>query len=228
MSKESKILIAVLVAIVGGMIGLFAIMNTGESTPTAVGDKTKVIRDNSHKIGSGPVEIVEFGDYQCPACAAAYPNVKQLLKDYDGKITFYFRNFPLNQIHRNANSSALAAEAAGDQGKFWEMYAKLYENQSAWSNQSNPNDTFIEYAKAINLDVDKFKDALNSKEFQPLVDQDLADGEAVGVNSTPTFYFNGEKYTGRASYDELKAKIDSLLGASASTAPAEPTATPAS
>jgi protein-disulfide isomerase len=224
-SKESKILIAVLVAIVGGMVGIFMLMNSGETTPTAVGDKTKVIRDNSHKTGSGAIQLVEFGDFQCPACGAAYPNVERLMKDYDGKITLYFRNFPLTQIHKNASAGANAAEAAGDQGKFWEMYHKLYENQTVWANLPDPTATFVEYAKALSLDEGKFTSALSSKEFQPLIDQDLADGNAVGVNATPTFYFNGEKFTGKSSYEELKAKVDSLLGDSASAAP---TATPAS
>src|SRR5688572_5210284 len=119
MSRESKILIAVLVAVVGVMIGLFALANNNSSdAPTAVGDPQKIIRENSHKLGTGPVQLVEFGDYQCPACGAAQPSVKQLLKDYEGKLTFYFRNFPLTQIHRNTTTAAQAAEAAGDQGKF--------------------------------------------------------------------------------------------------------------
>jgi len=111
MSKEAKILTAILVVVVGAMIGLFVIANQG-GAPAPTGDKTKITRDTSHKTGAGTVTMVEFGDYQCPACGAAYPNVKQLMKDYDGKITFYFRNFPLVNVHQNANASANAAEAA--------------------------------------------------------------------------------------------------------------------
>ncbi|GAC1369272.1 MAG: thioredoxin domain-containing protein [Candidatus Saccharimonadales bacterium] len=223
MSKESKILISVLVVIVGGMIALFALMNSGSTPPGPVGDKTKVIRDSSHKTGSGPIQLVEFGDFQCPACGAAYPNIEQLKKDYQGKITFYFRNFPLTQLHKNATAGANAAEAAGDQGKFWEMYDKLYQNQTAWSELGDPTDTFVSYAKSLGLDTAKFSGALNSKQFQPIIDQDVADGNALGVNATPTLYFNGVKYTGKTSYDELKAKVGSLLAAS----PAAPTPTAA-
>jgi protein-disulfide isomerase len=226
MSKESKILIAVLVGVVGIMIGLFVVSNSGSEGPGAVGDKTKIIRDNSHKIGSGPVQLVEFGDFQCPACGAAYPNVERLLKDYDGKITYYFRNFPLVNIHQNANAGSNAAEAAGDQGKFWEMYRKLFEGQKVWNNKTDPTDIFVGYAGEIGLDVNKFKADLTEKKFQNLIDQDVADANALGVNSTPTFYFNGKKFTGTSTYESLKAEADALL-AGAATASATPTPSPA-
>lgn len=225
MSKESKILVAVLVLIVAGMVGIFALMNSGETPAGPTGDK-KVTRENTHKTGSGSIQLVEFGDFQCPACGAAYPSVSQLMKEYNGKITLSFRHFPLTQIHKNANAGANAAEAAADQGKFWEMYDKLYQSQTAWSALADPTDTFVGYAKGLGLDTAKFSEAINSKKFQSLIDQDLADGNVLGVNATPTFFFNGEKYTGKSSYEELKAKVDSLLAASpATTAPAT-TATP--
>jgi protein-disulfide isomerase len=210
-SKESKILIAILVAIVGGMIALFAIGNQGSDAPKAVGDKTKVTRENSHKTGTGAISVVEFGDYQCPACGAAHPNVQQLLKEYEGKITFYFRNFPLTNIHPNANTAAMAAEAAGAQGKFWEMHDKLYEAQKDWSDEASPTDKLVGYAKDLGLDTEKFKKALADKEFQSIIDQDYADGEALGVQGTPTFYFNGVQHTGNASYASLRDQVEALL-----------------
>lgn len=211
MSKEAKVLTAILVAVVGGMVGLFMLANQGADTPTAVGDKTKITRDSSHKTGSGAITMVEFGDYQCPACSVAHPNVKQLLKDYEGKITFYFRNFPLSNIHPNAMMSASAAEAAGAQGKFWEMHNKLYEAQKDWSEEANPTDKFAGYAKDLGLDVEKFKKALADKQFQPVIDQDLADGTALNVQGTPTFYFNGTQYTGKPDYASLRDHVESLL-----------------
>ncbi len=209
MSKEAKILTAVLVVVVGAMITLFVIAN--QSAPAPVGDKTKIIRDNSHKEGTGAVQLVEFGDYQCPACGAAYPNVKQLLANYSGKITFYFRNFPLTSIHQNALDGAEAAEAAGDQGKYWQMHDKLYESQKDWSELSDPTDTLVGYAKGLGLDTTKFKQALTSKQFQSVIDQDLADGNALSIQGTPTFYFNGVQYTGASTYEALSAQADSLL-----------------
>ena len=211
MTKESKILIAVLVAAVGGMIGLFVLANSGSTPPGPVGDKTKIIRDNSHKTGTGSVQLVEFGDFQCPACGAAEPNVQQLLKDESDKVTFYFRNFPLVNVHQNANASANAAEAAAAQGKYWEMHDKLYQTQTAWSTLSDPTETFVGYAKDLGLDESKFRDAVTAKKFQSIIDQDVADSNALAVNATPTFYFNGEKYTGKSTYDELKAKVESLV-----------------
>lgn len=210
MSKEAKILSAVLVVVVGGMIGLFMLANTGANTPAPVGDKTKIIRDSSHKTGTGAVEFVEFGDFQCPACGAAEPGVERLLREYNGKITFYFRNFPLPQ-HQNAQAAAAAAEAAGYQDKYWQMHDKLYAGQKSWENQADPSATYANYAKEIGLDIAKYNQALADKKYQTIIDQDLADATALNVNSTPTFYFNGVKYSGQSTYEALKAQIDSLL-----------------
>ena len=210
MSKEAKILTAVLVIVVAGMIALFAIANKNAGAP-AVGDKTKITRPNSHSEGTGSIQLVEFGDYECPACGAAYPNVKQLMKDYDGKVTLYFRNFPLTNIHPNATIGAEAAEAAGDQGKYWEMHDMLYDNQKDWSVATDPTSKLIGYAQQLKLDTTKFQNALTNKEFQSVIDQDTADGTALGIQGTPTFYFNGVQFTGDSSYASLSQEVNSLL-----------------
>jgi protein-disulfide isomerase len=211
-SRESKILAAILVVVVGGMIALFAIANKPANTgPAPVGDKTKIIRDSSHKEGSGSVQLVEFGDFQCPACGAAYPNVKQIMKDYDGKVTLYFRNFPLYQIHKNARIGAEAAEAAGAQGKYWEMHDKLYESQKDWSEDTDPTDKLVGYAKDLGLDTDKFKQALSNDQYNSVIDQDLADGNALNINATPTFFLNGTQLSGGFDYASLKKAIDAAL-----------------
>jgi len=204
-------LIGILVVAVGGLVGMFVLANSGASN-TPVGDKTKIIRDTSHKEGSGAVQVVEYGDYQCPACGVVYPNLKQLMKDYDGKVTFYFRNFPLTSLHPNANASANAAEAAANQNKFWEMHDKLYETQKDWSDlASNDADAkFAGYAKELGLDVDKFKKALADKQFQSVIDQDTADANAMGVNSTPTVYINGVK-TSKNDYASLRDTVEAQL-----------------
>ena len=156
------------------------------------------------------VTIVEFGDYECPACGAAYPVTKQVLKDYGDKINFVFRNFPLPQ-HPNAQISAEAAEAANAQGKFWEMHDKLYENQNDWGESSNPMDKFLVYAKDLGLDVNKFKSDVTSKKYQGVIDADVADGTALNVNATPTFYINGGALQGVPSYNDFKGILDQLL-----------------
>ncbi|MDB5178212.1 MAG: oxidoreductase [Patescibacteria group bacterium] len=212
MSREAKILTAILVVVAGGMIGLFAIANKSPDTgPAPVGDKTKIIRDNSHKEGTGAIQLVEFGDYQCPACGAAYPNVKQVMKEYDGKVTLYFRNFPLTQIHKNAMTGAEAAEAAADQGKFWEMHDKLYEKQTDWSEESDPTTKLAGYAKDLGLDVDKFKKALSNEQFKNLIGQDTADANALNVQATPTFFINGTQYQGKNDYPSLRDAIEAQL-----------------
>jgi protein-disulfide isomerase len=203
------------------MVGLFALTNTGAEPNKPKGDASKVVRDTSHKKGTGPIQMVEFGDFQCPACYAAEPNVEKLLSEDGAKITFYFRNFPLEQ-HTNAQAAAQAAEAAGDQGKYWEMHDILYAKQKEWSAGADPTDKFLAYAKELRLDEAKFKKAIQDKQFQTIIDQDAADGEALGVNSTPSFFFNGQKYTGNSTYEALKAKVDELSGAAAT-----PAATPA-
>jgi len=212
-SKEAKILTAVLVIVVGAMIGLFALANKSDNTPAPTGDKTKIIRDNSHKTGSGSVQLVEFGDYQCPACGAAYPNIKQIMKDYDGKVTLYFRNFPLTQIHQNAMMGAEAAEAAGAQGKYWQMHDALYDNQKEWGelNGTEAEDKVLGYAKGLGLDTDKMKSDIDNEKYKQVIQQDMADGNALGINATPTLYVNGTQVQGGYDYNTIKAAIDSAL-----------------
>ena len=178
MTKEAKILIFGLVAVVGILIGLFVFASRSSNPTAPIADGSKLIRDTSHKYGSGPISLVEFGDYECPACGAASAPVKQLLKDYKGKVTFYFRNFPLPQ-HRNALAAAEAAEAAGEQAKYWEMHDKLYEAQSDWSGLADPTEVFVGYAKTLGLDETTFRQSATSKKFQTIIDRDTADGTAL-------------------------------------------------
>ncbi len=152
-----------------------------------------LVRSDSQKItsASATVTLVEFGDYQCPGCGAAHSVVKQMLKDFDGKINFVFRNFPLS-MHKNSRPGAFAAEAAGQQNKFWQMHDKIFENQTAWSNLDDPMKVFDQYAKDLGLDVKKFDADVNSGAILDKVKRDLDDGTALAVSSTPTFYVNGE------------------------------------
>ncbi len=208
MSRETKILIGVLVVVVGGMIGLFALAN--KSTPGPKGSKT-VVRTTSHKEGNGPVQMVEFGDYQCPACGAAYPNIQELLQNYGSHITFYFRNFPLTQLHPNAMAGAEAAEAAALQGKFWQMHNQLYQTQNQWADLPDPTQTFVGFAKALGLNTTQFQSDMSGTQVQNTIKQDMADGNALGIDATPTIYFNGQQFTGGYSYAALSKEVQSLL-----------------
>lgn len=216
MTQEAKIIagigIATLAIIVGGVFVLGKSNQSSGNPLPKITDEKLLIAEDSYKIAtdSAKVTIVEFGDYQCPACGAAHPIVKQILNDYPGKITFVFRNFPL-PMHNNGKISAEAAEAAGAQGKFWEMHDKLYETQNAWAETANPINIFLDYAKALGLDTNKFKEDVGGNKYVGRINKDLTDGDKLGVNSTPTFFINGERLVGAPNYNSLKNKIDSQL-----------------
>lgn len=143
----------------------------------------------------GKVKIVEFADFQCPACAAAEPIVESLLAQYPGKIDFEFRHFPLPG-HRNAVMAAEAAEAAREQGKFDEMKHELYEKQNSWAESADPLQVFLQFAESLGLDREKFITALESRKFREKIESSFQEGSRLGINATPTFFVNGKKLVG--------------------------------
>ena len=159
---------------------------------------------------SASVTLVEFGDYECPACGLYSPLTKQLLTDFAGKINYIFRNYPLPQ-HKNANISSYAVEAAGLQGKYLEMHEKMYATQGDWSNLSYPTSVFVGYAEGFGLNVDQFTTDINLPAVKDKVKSDFNDGNTIGITQTPTFYLNGKKVTLSGSYDQLKGLIESAL-----------------
>lgn len=213
MSKETKIISGV--GIIFFALFAFLIYKTNTGTGSQViADANLLIGQVSHMTGAkdAKVNIVEFGDYQCPACAYANPIVHQLIQEYkdNPNVNFVFRNFPLTQ-HSNAMISAEAAEAAGVQGKFWEMNGMLYNDQNEWSGSAKALEVFTGYAQKLGLDVKAFTDAINQQKFQEAIIKDRSDGQALGVNSTPTFFINGKKLTGIPSFEEFKKMIDERL-----------------
>ncbi|RKF36874.1 disulfide bond formation protein DsbA [Sphingobacterium siyangense] len=137
--------------------------------------------------------IVEYGDYQCPYCGAAYPVLKKLLKKFSGEVKFVFRNFPLSEMHEYALPAATAAEAASLQDKFWEMHDAIYENQR------NLDDQYLfTIAEKIGLDIEKFKSDIQKEELLNKIDADFQGGVISGVNGTPSFYVNGKKFNAGA------------------------------
>ncbi len=194
--------------------GIFFLSKNGSNPKPVIIDSNLLIRSNSHKTASTSanpkVTIVEFGDYQCPACGVAYPITKEVLKNYGNNINFVFRNFPLPQ-HKNAPIAAEAAEAAGAQGKFWEMHDKLYEVQNQWDTSDKPLDKFLVYAKDLKLDEKKFKSDVESSKYSKEINADVADGTAIGINATPTFYVNGQALSGIPTYEQFKSLIDTAL-----------------
>lgn len=219
MTKEAKILIiiAVVVLIGGVLLAIYANPKPQEAGKPV--DEKSLVRDNSHttgKIGS-KVTVVEFGDYQCPGCGAAHPILKQVIEKYKGNenFNFVFRNFPLESIHPNARISSEAAEAAGAQGKFWEMHDMLYENQNDWVSSETPLDVFSGYAAAIGIDVEKFKQSVTQHLFTDVIDADISDANAVQVQGTPTFFINGTLFAPNPQsipqLEDFTKKIDEEL-----------------
>lgn len=175
-------------------------------------DPARVSGERRHTVGSesATVTVVEFADFQCPACGAAHPIVQQVLNEYEGRIEYVFRHFPLPG-HRHARIAAQAAEAAGQQDKFFEMGDLLFVNQEEWSNSNNPEEIFVGYAEQLELDVAAFQEALDNDDLRQEIQSDLNTGMELGVNSTPTFFINGTMYPGVLSYDNFKQLLDEEL-----------------
>jgi protein-disulfide isomerase len=148
-------------------------------------------RDHARGDPDAPLTLVEYGDYQCPYCGQAQLVVLGVEKLLGPKLRFVFRNFPLAQAHPHAPLAAEAAEAAGAQGKFWEMHDRLFLHQEELDPPS-----LVRHAKYVGLDLPRFEADLASHKFQPRVAEDFKSGVRSGVNGTPTFFVNGERYDG--------------------------------
>lgn len=180
--------------------------NQGAVTPQQDG----LIRDDSPILGpaDAPVTLVEFLDPECESCRAAYPLIKELLAEYPDDLRLVVRYFPL---HANSTLAAQATEAAGEQGKYWEMQELLFERQPEWGEQQTlQEELFIEYARGLGLDVDRFIADMSKTQYVKKVERDRADGVALGVRGTPTFFVNGG-WVQQPSYDALKAAVDRAL-----------------
>lgn len=208
------------IIVVSVVLVIFGIFYFGKSKDSAADTNTSNTASvSNHTKGAGAVALVEYGDFQCPACLQFYPLVDEVLKKYEGKITFTFKHYPLDSIHRNARAAHRAAEAAGLQGKFFDMYDQLYKSQSTWSEISNPVPVFESYATSLNLDLAKFKTDFASQAVNDTINADTTEGKSkYKVDSTPTFVLNGQvlKNSDIGSLELFSAKIDEAIKASAS------------
>lgn len=163
---------------------------------------------------NAPVTIEEFGDLQCPPCGALHPELSSIEKEYGARVRLVFRHFPLTQMHPYALEAAQAAEAAGAQGKFWEMHDWMYENQKDWTTSPNAHQMFIDQAQNLGLNVDKFKADMISAEVKQRIILDYRRGISLGVLGTPTLFINGKQVGAEQMTDAgLHAAINSALAA---------------
>jgi protein-disulfide isomerase len=169
---------------------------------------TRPVDDSDHAQGpsSAPVTLVEYGDYECPYCGAAYPIVKEIQQLLGDQFRFVFRNFPITTAHPHAEHAAEAAEAAGAQGKFWEMHDYLYEHQRALMDRN-----LAEYASTLGLDVDRWVTDMEDAVYAERVRADFMSGVRSGVNGTPTFFINGRRHDGAYDVETLLAAIEAAM-----------------
>ncbi len=223
MDKKAWIIFAaVCVAILGGLIFLqhsnqLDVSAIDETRIIAPNDKNGNIGDHVFGTTTGKAILIEYGDFQCPACKSAYPNVKELTEKYKDKMTFIFRNLPLTSLHPNARAGASAAEAAGLHGKYWEMHNMLYEKQDDWSSATAEKRTsyFEGYAQLMGIkNIDTFKADMDSKRVASKINFDLALAKKIGASATPTILLNGKKIESDiwSDKDKFESEIKSALG----------------
>mgnify|MGYP001614206465 CR=1 FL=1 len=215
--NKNTIIISI-VSVLGTFLLLYGVYKLINQPVITDFPQTKELRASDHIKWSTDKKniLVEYSDFQCPSCKGAHDFLKTIeasgSADFDitKKVTFVYRYFPLFQIHDKANISSYVDEAAGIQGKFWEMASLLFDNQQSWTGSKDAmNEYFIQYAKQLKLDVEKFKKDSDSNEVKSRVAEDLREAEQMGVDSTPTFFLNGQKVEVN-SYEEFKSKLKNL------------------
>jgi len=166
------------------------------------------VRDDDHVRGfpNAPVTLLEYGDFECPHCGAAHPVVEAVRGRMGRDLRFVYRHFPLATIHPRAEAAAEVAEAAGVQGRFWEMHDLLFEHQGAFEDAD-----FVAYAETLGLDVERFVEELRKGIHSPRVRRDFMSGVRSGVNGTPTFFINGVRHDGEHDLRSLLAAAQRAL-----------------
>jgi protein-disulfide isomerase len=222
MSKVAWIIFTVIiVALVGGLVAYSRISTPSTDVGSINSNSVLAANEQNGQIGDqvygnkdSTVIFVEYGDFQCPSCAAVSPQIKKALDAYKDRVAFVYRNFPLTTIHPNARLAAAAAEAAGLQGKYWEMHDLLYEEQAAWRDVTGDDRTnvFVNFASQLELDTGKFTSDLGSSEINRKISFDQALGKKVGVSATPSFFLNGTALTSEDSTKIVQGSTSTLTG----------------
>jgi protein-disulfide isomerase len=220
MTKNLKATITVVLVAAGVLLLLLVLNRPGTPDPAvpqaAAGSGIPaelLVRDNSHRLSTAPdgrVTFVEFLDFECESCGAVYPAVEQLRSEYAGRVTFVARYFPIPS-HANAENAAVAVEAAAQQGRFEAMYQRMFETQTAWGEQQASQATlFRGFAADLGLDIAAYDRAVADPATLARVLGDRRDGEAAGVQGTPTFFLNGVRLQPQ-TMDELRTAFDRAL-----------------
>ena len=198
--KNPWVIFGALVALL--FVGAFYIASTA-------GDRNNEgVEVISHIKGNPDAAVVleEYSDFQCPACSAMFPVLADIMAEYGDQISFEYKHFPIERIHPYALQAAVAAEAAGQQGKFYEFHDLLFENQTTWSQSPTPNVFFMQYAEELGLDMDLFKRHTNASVLRDRVRAQQAEGVDRGVTGTPTLFLNGERMQYN-TYEEFVTQI---------------------
>ena len=214
--NKNTIIISI-VSVLGTFLLLFGVYKLINQPVQTDFPQTRELKSNDHIKWSSDKKnlLIEYSDFQCPACKNAHNVLKTIeasgSADFNitKKVTLVFRHFPLFQIHDKAYLAAYASEAAGKQGRFWEMTDLLFINNQ-WETSKDPKNEFINFAKELGLDLEKFKKDIDSSEVKNKVYENLKEGEQMGISSTPTFFLNGQKLDNIKSFDELKTMLKNL------------------
>lgn len=215
MRAQTKLALGVALVAVAALVAALLNGRGDDSQDTVVSaeERSTLLPDDAHVLGepgTSDVTLVEFLDFECEGCLAAYPVVEQLRRKYAGKITFVVRYFPLPS-HPNSERAARAVEAAARQGKFEQMYSTMYQTQTSWGHHPAPqDDVFRSFAADLGLDLERFDEDYSSRDVADRVRRDVEDGVALGVTGTPTFFLDDQLIT-PASAEDFEQQLEAAL-----------------
>lgn len=217
-AKSTAIWIVVAVAVLGGIYGLTYLAQTSPTAQSGSGNLGPIppVTASDWVLGDpqASTTLIEYGDFECPVCSEYAPLISQIMQQFGGEVRFVYRFFPLESIHPNAAVSAAAAQAAGEQGKFWEMHDLLFKNQNDWAalGQTDAENIFQGYARTLGLNVQKFAADMGSASTTALIAADYENDINMGLSYTPTFILNGKLIANPQSYNAFVQVIQQAVG----------------
>ena len=207
------LIVIVLAVLVAAGAAVFLSRSTDQAADNGSIASHVEIKGGGHLRGpeKAQLTLVEFGDYQCPSCGAYHPFVKEIMSRYPDKVRLEFHHYPLISIHPNSMGAAMAAEAAGEQGHYWEMHDALFEHQQEWAGSTNAEPLFVNLAGHLGLDTNKFMQSLHSPALQDRILKDVARAQDLHIQAVPTFFINGEQAHIKLSMEDFVQVIEDHL-----------------